>query len=282
MATDQIPIGRFSLITHLSLKALRIYDDKGLLVPAAKDRITGYRSYTVTQISTGVIIRTLSLLGFSLNDIGVIIRAKEAGDDETFRKIIAQRRNSIKIDIARLQKSAEILNRQEITLELIPMTLTEPVIKDIAPIRVMSIREKGTYEEVISRLIGELCGILAKNAAGPTGLRVAGPPLTLYHDGEYKETDADVEVAIPILGRLPDTDDRIRVSNLNGGRFLSLIYKGSYMGIHEAWSETYAYAIEQGISLGIPGREYYLNDPDEVEEKDLMTEIQIPVIGEPV
>jgi len=280
MAIDQIPIGRFSLISHLSMKALRLYDQKGLLVPAVKDRITGYRSYSISQISTGVTIRTLSILGFSLEEIGKILTAKNAGDDDIVRQIIGERRRRIGSELERLQKTAEILRHQEISLELIPMTLTEPVIKDISPVRVMSIREKGVYEETIGRLIGELCALLGSAESGPAGLRVVGPPMTIYHDGEYKEADADIEVAIPILGRLSSSDERIRISTLNGGRFLSLIYKGPYMGIHEAWSKTYEYAAEKGISLGIPGREYYLNDPDEVPESELMTEILVPIISE--
>ncbi|MFH0968704.1 MAG: GyrI-like domain-containing protein [Methanobacteriota archaeon] len=281
MAIDQIPIGRYSLISHLSLKALRLYDQKGLLVPAVKDRITGYRSYSIAQISTGVTIRTLILLGFRLEEIGKILTAKKVGDEDTIRQIISERRLRIGSEIIQLQKTAEIISHQEISLELIPMTLTEPVIKDVLPVRVMSIREKGTYEETISRLIGELCTLLGSAESGPAGLRVVGPPMTIYHDGEYKEHDADIEVAIPIIGRLSISDKRIRISTLNGGRFLSLIYKGPYMGIHEAWSKTYEYAAKKGISLGIPGKEFYLNDPAEIAESELMTEILIPVIGEP-
>jgi len=280
MAIDQIPIGRFSLISHLSLKALRIYDRKGLLVPAAKDRITGYRNYTASQIGTGVVIRTLSLLGFSLDAIATILQAKEAGDDKTIRILITERRVQVGVEIDRLHKIEEILRHQEISLELMPMSCSEPVIKEITPIRVMSIRDKGRYEEICSRLIGELCGIVESENAGPTGLRMAGPPMSIYHDGEYRETDADVEVAFPILGRLSTDSDRIRISTLNGGRFLTLIYKGPYMGIHEGWSRAYAYATEKGISLGIPGRELYLNDPCTLPPEELLTEIQIPVIGE--
>ena len=43
MKTDRIPIGRFSLMTHLTQKALRFYDKRGLLVPEIKDAFTGYR-----------------------------------------------------------------------------------------------------------------------------------------------------------------------------------------------------------------------------------------------
>jgi len=280
MAIDQIPIGRFSLISHLSLKALRIYDRKGLLVPAAKDRITGYRNYTASQIGNGVVIRTLSLLGFSLDDIGSILRAKETGDDETIRTHINRRLAEIGVEIDRLHKVEEILRHQENSLELMPMSCSEPVIKEITPIRVISKREKGRYEEICSRLIGELCAVLESEDARQTALRMAGPPMSIYHDGEYRETDADVEVAFPILGRVNKNIDYIRVSTLNGGRFLSLIYKGPYMGIHEGWSRAYAYASENGISLGIPGRELYLNDPCKIPPDELLTEIQIPIIGE--
>jgi DNA-binding transcriptional MerR regulator len=45
MPTDQIPIGKFSFMTRLSQKALRLYDRKGLLVPEAKDPFTGKGSF---------------------------------------------------------------------------------------------------------------------------------------------------------------------------------------------------------------------------------------------
>lgn len=281
MPSDQIPIGRFSLLSHLSLKALRIYDKKGILVPATKDRITGYRNYSSSQIGTAVAIRTLSLLGFNLEEISRMLQAKKDGDTETIREIIGWKRREVREEIERLQKISDILLHQEDTLELLPMSYTEPTIKEISQIRVMSIREHGEYQETIGRLIGELCMVGGNEQSNPSGLRIAGPPMTIYHDGEYKEKDADIEVAFPILGRLNTDDDRIRVSTLNGGRFLSLLYKGPYMGIHEGWSKAYAFAAEKGITLSIPGRELYLNDPCVVPENELITEILVPVIGEP-
>ncbi len=46
MTVDRIPIGRFSTVTRLTRKALRLYDKRELLVPKAKDNITRYRYYT--------------------------------------------------------------------------------------------------------------------------------------------------------------------------------------------------------------------------------------------
>ena len=77
MTVDQIPIGRFSVVTSLSLKALRYYDEKGILVPKAKDPFTGYRYYTGDQIAVGVKISTLTGLGFSLEETAGILEAEE-------------------------------------------------------------------------------------------------------------------------------------------------------------------------------------------------------------
>ena len=76
MSIDQIPIGKFSLMTRLSQKALRLYDSKGLLVPEIKDYFTGYRYYTVPQIEQGMKIKTFTFLGFSLEEISMLLDAE--------------------------------------------------------------------------------------------------------------------------------------------------------------------------------------------------------------
>ena len=49
-----LTIGEFSRTTHLSVKALRHYDDVGLLSPAKVDSSSGYRrgQYLVTEDDT--------------------------------------------------------------------------------------------------------------------------------------------------------------------------------------------------------------------------------------
>jgi len=44
-------IGEFSKISRDSVKTLRYYDEIGLLKPAQIDRFTGYRYYTLSQLS---------------------------------------------------------------------------------------------------------------------------------------------------------------------------------------------------------------------------------------
>jgi DNA-binding transcriptional MerR regulator/GNAT superfamily N-acetyltransferase len=59
----------FSAATGLSAKALRLYDERGLLVPARVDRATGYRRYAEDQIATAGRIALLRRAGIGLADI---------------------------------------------------------------------------------------------------------------------------------------------------------------------------------------------------------------------
>ncbi len=57
-----VPIGRFSAICRLSQKALRLYDEMGLLRPAWVDPDSGYRYYAVAQAVEAERIRLLRSL----------------------------------------------------------------------------------------------------------------------------------------------------------------------------------------------------------------------------
>ncbi len=275
MIPDKIPIGRYSMITRLTCKALRLYDETGLLTPAVKDRFTGYRYYQLSQIQDGVMIRTLVDLGFSQTGIHDIISARKRNDQEQVRYLLGIRRRQVSSEIKRLQAIDHLLQRQE--RELFFMMLSEPRLKDIEPLRVLSIREKGVYEEKIPELMGRLCSFLGSYQSNGDPVTVTGPFITVYHDGEYKETDADLECAVPVTGRLPDQIPGIGVRTIPGGRFASAIHKGPYQDVHESWGYLYEWTAKQGLEPKAPCRDHYLNDPDLVPEDELLTELLIPV-----
>jgi DNA-binding transcriptional MerR regulator len=74
-----LSIGEFAAATQLSQKALRIYDEQRLLMPARIDAASGYRYYTSEQVSLGRLVRTLREMNLSLNDIGRVLGEKGAG-----------------------------------------------------------------------------------------------------------------------------------------------------------------------------------------------------------
>ena len=61
-------IGAFSLLTGLSITALRHYDEIGLLHPATVDANTAYRRYALEQVATGRLIRALRDVSVKLLD----------------------------------------------------------------------------------------------------------------------------------------------------------------------------------------------------------------------
>lgn len=277
MAYDQIPIGRFSLITQLSQKALRLYDERWLLVPEVKDLCTGYRYYTGAQIPKGVSIKTLCNLGFSLCEIDVLLNAKAEHDTATIRELFEKRRRDIRSEVARLQQIEAILNNEAASLESIYMSLNEPLVKEIPSLRIVGKKGVGSYSETISRLMPELCSQLFSEENQKSGLKVSGPFMSLYHDCEYREKDATVECAAPVTGRIILTDPAMEVRTLPGGKCLSLIHKGPYARLHEAWSRIGTFAEERDFVANGPHRELYLNDPCVVSEEELLTELQIPI-----
>src|SRR5215471_4867136 len=73
----RLPIGDFSRMTHLSIKALRHYHDLGLLEPADIDPSSGYRFYTPDQIVAAQVIRRFRDLGMPLEEIKDVLQAPD-------------------------------------------------------------------------------------------------------------------------------------------------------------------------------------------------------------
>jgi DNA-binding transcriptional MerR regulator len=70
-----LSIGRFADATGLTVKALRHYDEIGLLVPARVDPDNGYRYYDAAQVEDAVTIRRLRALELPLDEIGALLEA---------------------------------------------------------------------------------------------------------------------------------------------------------------------------------------------------------------
>jgi len=80
-----LSIGRFADASGLTVKALRHYDEIGLLVPARVDPDNGYRYYDAAQVEDAVTIRRLRALELPLDEIGALLEA----DGDTLRDRLA-------------------------------------------------------------------------------------------------------------------------------------------------------------------------------------------------
>lgn len=70
-------IGEFAQLTGLSVKALRLYDEQGLLVPAEVDQWSRYRRYAGSQLADAVRLKAMRAAGVSLVDAQRLL----AGED---------------------------------------------------------------------------------------------------------------------------------------------------------------------------------------------------------
>src|SRR3954470_3530142 len=80
-------IGPFSRASSLSVKALRAYHETGLLVPAVVDPQSGYRSYSIGQLTDAAIIRRLRQLDVPLDAIRTVL---DAHDPDVTKKVLAE------------------------------------------------------------------------------------------------------------------------------------------------------------------------------------------------
>ena len=86
-------IGEFAGMTGLSVKALRHYDEKGVLVPAEVDPDSGYRRYGEEQVRSGVIVKALRDAGVPLAAVGVTVAGADPSTaiDVHHRLVLEQR-----------------------------------------------------------------------------------------------------------------------------------------------------------------------------------------------
>lgn len=92
MEKQLLRIGEIAAFFNVSVKAIRIYEKKGIIMPAWTDPATGYRYYSADQIQMLNALLELKALGFSLNEIKRIITG--GVNDSELLTALAQKRKA--------------------------------------------------------------------------------------------------------------------------------------------------------------------------------------------
>lgn len=265
-----IRIGDFSKLSFVSIKALRYYDEIGLLKPVRVDDVSGYRYYSADQLPRLHRILALKDLGLNLEQIAVLLREEPSAEE--IRGMLRMKQSEIEARVADEQARlgrVEAMLRQIEQEGCIPMY--EVVIKKVPAVNVASVRRIIPSFASLNVLFGELMGPLF----GRT--RFAGPTLAIYHDIEFKESNPDVEVAIPIEGGLPQGVPAV-ARELPGGEMACVVHKGPYETVGEAYNAVMAWLEPNGMRIAGPVRECYLCSPGDTQNpEEYVTEIMVPV-----
>ncbi len=265
-------IGLFSKIGKVTVKALRFYEEEGLLVPGRIDGATGYRYYDTSQIPRLHKIVALRQCGFSIPEIKSILGGKNIAS------LFADRRSRLE---AELREASLQLSSIESYIESIKEDGSmryEVVIKDLPRVLVYSVRTRvesyDSYFEVVPR-IGEEC-----TAANPDLRCLEDPPycFIIYRDGEYRERDIDIEFCEAVNKRGVDTD-RIKFKTIERVPAAACVmHKGPYSELRAAYAAVYKWIDENGYAATDDPRESYIDGIwNRDDPAEWVTEVQVPV-----
>lgn len=150
-----------------------------------------------------------------------------------------------------------------------PLAIT---LVSINPFEVVAIRNVGDYAE-LNRVYGRLYDI----AGGPEAVEaIWGVP---HSDPRVEAPEACVFDAALKVRALPDDLAEAHAATLGGGRYLTLRHRGDYDAVPWAIDAlVLAATTDDRVDLAdAPALVRYLDDPEEVAEPDLRTDVFLPV-----
>ncbi|MGZ4847664.1 MAG: GyrI-like domain-containing protein [Halobacteriota archaeon] len=130
-----------------------------------------------------------------------------------------------------------------------------------------------TIGDDMGRLLGQLIGWVQKQ-----GLQMTGPPFAVYYSTpeEMARGEMRFEVGVPFGGAAQETDN-ITIKTFPAQNVLSAIHKGPYNQIAPVYAALMEYATKNRYEVIGPPMELWLNNPMDVAESELLTEVRFPV-----
>ena len=185
-----VSIGEFSRLSRLSPKALRLYDELGLLVPAHVDPATGYRWYAEAQLGQARVVALLRRIGVPLAQIRHVLTLDSASAAEQIQAYWAAtetehaaRRSLVGLLVDRLhgKKSA----------------MYEVAVRDVPARSLLSLVRRVHEDEAIE--VSREFFITRMARGGVARVEgIAGAPFTIFHGEVSADSDGPVEFCWPV------------------------------------------------------------------------------------
>lgn len=240
-----LTIGEFGRRTQLSRKALRLYDERGLLVPARIDPDSGYRQYARPQIGRARRIKLLRLMNMPLDKLALVLDAWETDPSTAF--------HHIRVHLAAVEKELEAarLAARLLEDELYPdkeITMNIPIEQGERESQmVVSIRRHITvpaFHAWIEPALKQL-----HDHIQASGAQIAGDPIALYYGPVNEEEDGPVEIAWPFSGTVLPAGE-IKVRELPAHKAINARTHdefNTYPKVLEVWHSVERYVDENGL-----------------------------------
>ena len=268
----RLKIGEFSQLMQVTVKTLRHYEQKGLLLPDEVDEWTGYRYYSIDQMQKLQAIRDLQRLGFSLDEI------KDLFEDNSHIPSIRQLTEKIKETEAQLNQLITRRNR------LLDWRNTRKEMKTMEKFSIQSLPEiiVASHREVLPdyAAIGSMCVEIIAPEMQRLGCKCPPPGycFTVEHDREYKPTDVDIEYCEQVE-EMGEDSAIIQFKRLPAvPKALCMKHVGPYERFYESYIEAFRYIEEHGYKPVGQFRTCYVDGVWNQEDPEKwLSIIQIPI-----
>lgn len=261
-----MPIGRFSTACRLSIKALRHYDERGVLSPAFVDPDTGYRYYRSDQSRDAVMIALLRSLEVPLDTIKHMLRA----EGDVLRDYLDKERARVERDLARKTHALRSIERIAQQGELMPYSVA---IRSAPDYRVASMQNTTTAESMVEEG-GQLMYALL-DVLGQSDVTLCDPYLCI--NGAPDPQGRIIVKACVGIGNATVSDGRVETIDIGGGPEAWLTHVGAYEELGLAYHTLSAWVQTRGHQQRDALREIYRNDPAETPTGELITEVTMPL-----
>jgi len=268
-------IGEFARLGQVSPRMLRHYDELGLLEPEKVDPASGYRLYSVHQLSRLHRIVALRDMGFALEQISELLVENPPVDQlrgmlRLRRAQLAQTVGEEQDRLRRVEAHIRALERAE------TMDLQDIVIKRTQPVRVAQAVAAGlTHADIgpaFGRLLPQVVGHLESVGAKP-GISVA-----CYEDegGAALEGEIVLHAGFDVGDQDVPDGGQVQVVDLPIVEVAAAIYRGGDDGIVAAWEALVRWIEDSGYRLSGDCRELYHEWHDDDPSRNVM-ELQQPI-----
>ncbi len=263
-------IGSFSKLGKTTVKTLHYYDRIGLLRPEAVDGSTGYRLYTTHQLVKLHRIQAFRQSGLSIDEIIALFSGADA------RPVLEHRQEKLVRELReredQLSRIAFILSHEEKEFCMDYQVIVKEVPGYIVYTKCLTVPNYESYFEVIPA-IGR-----AVKAANPD-LECVVPEYCYisYLDGEYKESDINIEFNEAVTAFGNETDG-IYFREIPPVTVASVMHRGPYANLPQAYAFVLEWIEENGYHVADNLRENYIDGIwNQSDDKDWLTEIQVPI-----
>ena len=255
-----ISIGPFARLTGLSQKALRLYAELGILVPAYVDRATGYRYYTADQIRVARLVGLLRRMDMPLATIRQVVAATTPAAAE---RLVQGYLAALEAQLAQARRLADELPRF-LSKEDLPMSFDVTV--QTVPDQPILSRNERIKVDRLDRFIRESVAAL-EAAVQAQGVAPSGPAFGIYHGPINAEDDGPLEVCLPVSAPAAATDG-LTARTLPGGRVASVMLTGAecdFPAILGGYDAVHTWITQNGYQMADAPREIWHTPPGGVD-----------------